>query len=124
VTEKSITDSRHPRPPKAILTLTEAAASHIQDLMAQRQKPTAGVRISLKTKGCTGMAYALTYVDEPMTADEVIQSQGVTVYVDPHAVLFLIGSEMDYRDDPIAPGFVFHNPNEKGRCGCGQSFHV
>lgn len=96
----------------------------MKELMHERGKPSLGVRVSLKTKGCSGMAYALAYVDEPTPGDEKIVEDGVTVYVDPAAVLFLIGSQMDYNDDPITPGFVFTNPNEKGRCGCGQSFHV
>jgi iron-sulfur cluster assembly protein len=98
--------------------------SQIGVLLGQRAKPALGVRLSLRTKGCSGMAYALTYVDEVPPKDEVIEQGGVRLYVDPAAVLFVIGTEMDYNDDPIAPGFVFKNPNEKARCGCGQSFHV
>lgn len=110
--------------PKAILTLTDKAAAQIQQLMKSREKPALGVRISLKTKGCSGMAYALAYVEEATPGDEYIQEKGVSVYIDPAAVLFLIGSQMDFDDNPITPGFTFTNPNEKGRCGCGQSFHV
>lgn len=109
---------------KSILSLTDKAASHIREILSRRSKPAIGVRISLKTKGCSGMAYALTYVEEKPPQDEIVQEKGVTLCVDPAAVLFLIGSQMDYEDDPIAPGFLFRNPNEKGRCGCGQSFHV
>ena len=113
-----------PAPAKAILSLASGAIARMKELMHERGKPSLGVRVSLKTKGCSGMAYALAYVDEPTPGDEKIVEDGVTVYVDPAAVLFLIGSQMDYNDDPITPGFVFTNPNEKGRCGCGQSFHV
>lgn len=111
-------------PAAAVLTLTEKAALRVKALLDKRGKPAAGVRIGLKTKGCSGMAYALNYVDTPVAGDECLSAHGVTVFIDPAAVLFLIGSEMDYNDDPITPGFVFNNPNEKGRCGCGQSFHV
>lgn len=114
--------SRTPQP--ALLSLTEKAALQVKHLLGKREKPAAGVRIGLKTKGCSGMAYALNYVDTPIAGDEVIKAHDVTVFIDPAAVLFLIGSEMDYNDDPLTPGFVFANPNEKGRCGCGQSFHV
>lgn len=107
-----------------ILAVTDKAATHIKQLMRQREKAALGVRVTLKTKGCSGMAYALEYVDEVASKDECIQDKGVTLYIDPAAVLFLVGTEMDFDDNVLEPGFVFKNPNEKGRCGCGQSFHV
>lgn len=110
--------------PRSILSISARAAKCITTLTGKREKNPLGVRVSLKTKGCSGMAYALTYVDQVEPKDHCVQDKGVTVYVDPAAVLFLIGTEMDFNDDPLAPGFVFNNPNEKGRCGCGQSFHV
>lgn len=113
-----------PTSPPPIVTLTSAAALHIKDLLAQREKPALGVRVTLKTKGCSGLAYALEYVDQVNPADERIESQGVVLFVDAKAILFLVGTTMDYRDDPLSPGFDFINPNEKGRCGCGESFHA
>ena len=108
----------------AILTLTPKAAVHIKRLLKERHKPSLGVRVSLKTKGCSGMAYHLEYVDAVKPGDEFVKDQDVTLFIDPAAVLFLIGTHMDFDDDPLAPGFKFINPNEKGQCGCGQSFHV
>ena len=111
-----------PRPP--FLTLTPRAAQQVKVLMTQRDKPALGVRISLKTKGCSGLAYAMEYVDTPRPEDEKIDTLDVTLFIDPKATLFLLGTTMDYVDDPLSPGFQFVNPNEKGRCGCGESFHV
>ena len=119
----NVTTSSVPLKP-AVLTITDAAAAHISHLLQERDKPAKGVRISLKTKGCSGMAYALEYVDTITAGDEHVHDKGVDVYIDPQAVLFLIGTHMDFENDPLQPGFKFINPNEKGRCGCGQSFHV
>jgi len=110
--------------PKPFMTLTPAAAERVKELMTARGKPAVGVRISLKTKGCSGLSYALAYVDVPYDADEKIEDQEVCVYIDPKAVMFLLGTQMDYMDDGVKSGFLFRNPNEKGRCGCGESFHV
>ena len=116
----ALTSSKKP----AILTITAKAATHIQRLMNERNKPALGVRVSLKTKGCSGMAYHLEYVDEIKPGDECLKQEGVTVFIDPGAVLFLIGTQMDFDEDPLTPGFKFMNPNQKGGCGCGKSFHV
>jgi iron-sulfur cluster assembly protein len=107
-----------------ILTLTSGAALRIKELLSERKSPSLGVRVTLKTKGCSGLAYALEYVDQVNPTDEKVESQGVVLFVDAKAILFLIGTTMDYRDDPLSPGFDFINPNEKGRCGCGESFHA
>ena len=109
---------------KALMTLTEEAVIRVQALMDARATHAAGVRISLKTKGCSGLAYSLEYVDTPRPEDEMVEVQGIHIYIDPKAVMFLIGTEMDYQDDLVKSGFLFRNPNEKGRCGCGESFHV
>jgi iron-sulfur cluster assembly protein len=111
-----------PRPP--LLTLTENAAAQVKSLLSQREKPALGVRVSLKTKGCSGLAYGMEYVDTARPEDESVSCFDVVVFIDPQATLFLVGTTMDYVDDPLAPGFQFINPNEKGRCGCGESFHV
>ena len=106
------------------LTLTDRAAEHIQSLISKREKPTAGVRIGVRTRGCSGLSYTFEYADEVNKFDEVVEDKGVRVLIDPKAVMFLIGTEMDYIDEKFKSGFVFKNPNEKGRCGCGESFNV
>lgn len=108
----------------ALLQLTQRAVAHVKVLLSSRDKPALGVRVSLKTKGCSGLAYKLEYVDVERAGDEMVEDQGIKLFIDPKAILFLVGTTMDYVDDPIAPGFQFKNPNEKGRCGCGESFHV
>lgn len=113
---------RRPRP--ALMNITEAAAERVRELIAKRGKPTLGVRIGVRTKGCSGLSYTLEYADEKAPADEVVEAHGVRLLVDPKASLFLIGTEMDYEVETLKSGFVFRNPNEKGRCGCGESFHV
>jgi iron-sulfur cluster assembly protein len=109
---------------KNILTITDAAAARIRELLERRGKPSLGVRLGTKTRGCSGLSYSVDYVDEPQPGDEVVEDKGVRVYVDGSSVLYLLGSEMDYVEDKFSSGFTFTNPNEKGRCGCGQSFHV
>lgn len=106
------------------LTLTEAAANRVRTLMSQRETPAFGLRIGVKSRGCSGLSYSVDYADEKGKFDEVVEDKGVTVLVDPSAIMFLVGTEMDYVEDKLQSGFVFRNPNEKGRCGCGESFHV
>ena len=106
------------------MTVTDAAAKRIQALLAQRGKPSAGIRIGVRARGCSGLTYTLEYADEKGRLDEVVQDKGVTVLIDPKATMFIIGTEMDYVEDKLQSGFTFRNPNEKGRCGCGESFHV
>ena len=112
------------RAKKQALTVTEAAAMRIQALLAKRGKPSVGVRIGVRARGCSGLSYTLEYADEKGKFDEVIEDKGVTILVDPKAVMFILGTEMDYVEDKLQSGFTFTNPNEKGRCGCGESFHV
>lgn len=104
--------------------MTEAAVERVKTLLDKRGKPSAGIRISVRTKGCSGLSYTLEYADDRGKFDEVVESGGVTVLIDPKAVMFVIGTEMDYVEEKLQSGFVFRNPNEKGRCGCGESFHV
>jgi len=113
---------RAPRP--APMTVTPAAVAKIKALLDGRGKPSAGIRIGIRTKGCSGMSYTLEFADERNAFDEVVETQGVTLLIDPKATMFILGTEMDYREDKLESGFVFTNPNEKGRCGCGESFHV
>ena len=109
--------------PQAI-TVTEAAAERVKAMLAARGRPAAGVRVGIRTKGCSGMSYTLEYADEKEPMDEVVEDRGVTILIDPKAMMFLLGTEMDYVEETLQSGFVFTNPNEKGRCGCGESFHV
>ncbi len=107
-----------------LLTLTEAARERVKLLLEKRGKPSAGVRIGVRSAGCSGLSYTLEYADEKGEFDEVVEADGVTILIDPKATMFLVGTEMDFVDDKLHSGFVFNNPNEKGKCGCGESFHV
>jgi len=109
---------------KQALTVTDAAAERIQALLAGRGKPSAGVRVGVRARGCSGLSYTLEYADQKDPMDELVEQHGVTVLIDPKATLFILGTEMDYVEEKLQSGFVFRNPNEKGRCGCGESFHV
>jgi iron-sulfur cluster assembly protein len=113
---------RRPRP--QLMTVTPLAGERISTMIEGRGKPTAGIRIGVRTKGCSGLSYTLEFADKQEPMDEVIEAHGIKLLVDPKASLFLIGTEMDYEEEKLKSGFVFRNPNEKGRCGCGESFHV
>ncbi|HKH68122.1 MAG TPA: iron-sulfur cluster assembly accessory protein [Reyranella sp.] len=113
---------RRPRP--QVMAVTPAAAERVKALIDKRDKPTAGIRIGVRSKGCSGMSYTLEYAEKQEPMDEVVETEGVKLLIDPKASLFLIGTVMDYEEDKLKAGFVFRNPNEKGRCGCGESFHV
>ncbi|MCW5730715.1 MAG: iron-sulfur cluster assembly accessory protein [Alphaproteobacteria bacterium] len=106
------------------LNITDSAAQRVKELLAKRGKPSVGVRVGIRTAGCSGLSYTLEYADEKGKFDEVVEDKGVTVLIDPKAVMFLLGTTMDWSEDKLKKGFVFSNPNEKGRCGCGESFHV
>ena len=107
-----------------VLSVTDAAAARIHSLLDERGKPSAGVRLGVRARGCSGLSYTLEYADERGKFDEVVEDKGVTILVDPKAVMFVLGTEMDYVEEKLQSGFTFRNPNEKGRCGCGESFHV
>ena len=113
---------RRPRP--QVMTVTPAAAERVKALIDKRDKPTVGIRIGVRSKGCSGMSYTLEYAEKQEPMDEVVETEGVKLLIDPKASLFLIGTVMDFEEDKLKAGFVFRNPNEKGRCGCGESFHV
>jgi iron-sulfur cluster assembly protein len=108
----------------APITITDSAFDQVKALLAARGKPSVGIRIGIRTKGCSGLSYALEYADEKNPFDEVMELEGVTILIDPKAILFILGTEMDFVEEKMQSGFVFRNPNEKGRCGCGKSFHV
>jgi len=113
---------RRPRP--QVMSVTPLAAERVKALIESRGKPTAGIRIGVRSKGCSGMSYTLEFADKQEPMDEVVETAGIKLLIDPKASLFLIGTEMDYEEEKLKSGFVFKNPNEKGRCGCGESFHV
>jgi iron-sulfur cluster assembly protein len=104
--------------------MTPAALAQVKALLDSRGKPSLGLRIGVRTKGCSGLSYTLEFADEKNPFDEEVQVDGITVLIDPKATMFILGTEMDYVEDKLESGFVFNNPNEKGRCGCGESFHV
>jgi len=106
------------------ITLTDAAADRIRSIMAKRDTSAIGLRVAIKTKGCSGLAYDITYAETKGPFDLVVEDKGVTVLIEPKAQMYLFGTELDWKEDKLQSGFVFNNPNEKGRCGCGESFHV
>jgi len=115
------TATRRPLPP--LMAVTQAAAERLRALYATGQEGML-LRVSVAAKGCSGMSYVMDFVPAPGPGDEVVTDKGVSVVVDRKASLFLIGTVMDYEVKPLSAGFSFTNPNEKGRCGCGESFHV
>jgi iron-sulfur cluster assembly protein len=106
-----------------LMTLTDAAAQRLRTLYAGGQNGKL-LRVALSTKGCSGLSYDMSWVDAPGPGDEIVTDRGVTVLVDRKATLFLIGTTMDFEQTTLSSSFMFVNPNEKGRCGCGESFHV
>lgn len=108
----------------AALKITPAAVERVKSLLASRGKPSAGIRIGVRSRGCSGLSYTLEFADEKGPMDEVVEAGGVTVLIDPKATLFILGSEMDFAEEKLQSGFVFRNPNEKSRCGCGESFNI
>ena len=106
------------------IIVTDSAIERVKVLLAQRGKPSVGIRVLIETKGCSGMKYKIEYADDVGKFDAIVEQNGVSVLIDPKAMLFILGSEMDYVEEELSSGFVFRNPNEKGKCGCGESFHV
>jgi iron-sulfur cluster assembly protein len=117
------TATRPPRTLPPMMSLTDTAADRLRRIYESGERGKL-LRISVKAKGCSGMSYDMSWTDEPGPGDEIVKDKGVTVLVDRKASLFLIGTVMDYQEKALAGGFTFINPNEKGRCGCGESFHV
>ena len=112
------------RPRPQVMRLTDAAAKRIKDVMARAGKSVAGVRVGVKNGGCAGMEYTMEYAGAVNPADEVIEDKGVKIMIDPKAVLFLLGTEMDYKTDKLSAQFVFNNPNQTSACGCGESVQL
>ncbi len=119
----TIAPPRKTRELPPLMTLTDAAATRLRALYDRGEQGKL-LRIGVKTKGCSGLSYDMTWTDTPAATDEVVKDKGLTVLVDRKASLFLIGTVMDYEVKQLEAGFTFVNPNEKGRCGCGESFHV
>ena len=109
---------------KQLITLSNQAANRIKEIMSKDNENSIGVRIGVKSGGCAGMSYIMEYAKEAKPADEVIEDKGVKVFIDPAAVIYLLGTEMDFKKDEFSSSFVFKNPNETERCGCGESFKV
>jgi iron-sulfur cluster assembly protein len=107
-----------------VVTLTDAAAERVKAIMACSEKPFAGLRVGVKKGGCAGMEYTMEYAAEAGPHDEVIDEKGVRILIDPSAILFLLGTEMDYKTDKLSSGFVFNNPNQTSACGCGTSVEI
>ena len=107
-----------------IIRLSDNAASRIKELMSGAEKNAIGVRVSIKSGGCAGMSYVMEYSRELNPNDEVIEEKGVKVFIDSAAVMYLLGTEMDYKKDELSSSCVFNNPNETERCGCGESFKI
>ncbi|MFN5082160.1 HesB/IscA family protein [Brevundimonas sp.] len=113
---------RRPRP--KVVTLTEAAASRVREIMEAADRPYVGLRVGVKNGGCAGQEYTLAYAEAVEPFDEVVEDKGVTVLIEPKAVLFLIGTEIDYVTDRLASKFMFRNPNQTDACGCGESVTI
>jgi iron-sulfur cluster assembly protein len=108
----------------APVVITASAAQRIKHLLSERSPPAKGVRLGVRTRGCNGLSYTMKYVDEVSPKDEVVTQHDVTVFVDPKALFYVVGTTMDFVEDDLRSEFVFVNPNQKGSCGCGESFNV
>lgn len=113
---------RHPRP--KVVTLTERAAERVREIMDRAEEPYIGLRVGVKNGGCAGQEYTLGYAESAAPLDEVVEDKGVTILVEPKAVLFLIGTEIDYEVNKLSAKFTFRNPNETDACGCGESVTI
>jgi iron-sulfur cluster assembly protein len=107
-----------------IMSLTDAAAERINEIIEDSDKPVIGVRVGVKNAGCAGMAYTLDYVAEPIKGDDHVSDKGVEVYIEPKATMFLLGTVMDFEQSKMSSGFTFKNPNQTGECGCGESVQL
>ena len=107
-----------------VIKLSDNAVSRIKEIMSKADGATIGVRVGVKSGGCAGMSYVMEYAKEAKKNEEVIEDKGVKVFIDPNAIMYLLGTKMDYKTDKFSSEFVFKNPNETERCGCGESFKV
>jgi len=113
-----------PRPRPQVMRLTDAAAARIDELTKRADSEIVGLRVGIKNGGCAGQSYTVEYAHDILPTDEVVQDKGVKILVDPNAVMFLLGTEMDYKTDKMSAQFVFNNPNQTGACGCGESVQL
>ena len=118
------TERRERRPRPKLVSLTEQAAVRVREILAKAEKPYAGLRVGVKNGGCAGQEYVLTYAEGPEPLDETVEDKGVTIFVEPKSILFLIGSEIDYETTRLSSKFTFRNPNETDACGCGESVTI
>jgi|TARA_B100000579_G_C22569608_1_gene728273 Iron-sulfur cluster assembly accessory protein len=109
---------------KQIIKLSDKAANRIKEIMSNAQKDSIGVRVGVKSGGCAGLSYIMEYTNKIEPNDEVIEDKGVKVFIDSSAIMYLLGTEMDYKKEEFSSNFVFKNPNETERCGCGESFKI
>jgi iron-sulfur cluster assembly protein len=116
--------SATPRPKPQVMKLTDAAAERVREIMANSGKPVVGLRIGVKNGGCAGMEYTLEWAEDQKPFDEVVEEKGVKVLIDAKAMMFLLGTEMDYQSTTLKSGFVFNNPNQVSACGCGESVQL
>ena len=107
-----------------VISLTDAAAERVQEIMANSEKPLAGLRIGVKNGGCAGMSYTMDWAETQGPHDDVVEEKGVRLLIDPRAVLFLFGTQMDFQQSKLSSGFVFNNPNQTAACGCGESVAI
>jgi iron-sulfur cluster assembly protein len=113
-----------PRRRLKVMSLTDAAATRVREIMENAEKPLLGLRVGVKNGGCAGMSYTMEMAEAAAPSDEVVEDKGVTVLVDPKAILFLLGTEMDFQTSKLSSGFVFNNPNQTSACGCGESVAI
>jgi iron-sulfur cluster assembly protein len=114
----------NPRPRPKVMSLTDAAAARVQAIISKSETPVLGLRVGVKNGGCAGMEYTMEWATEAKPYDEVIEEKGVKVLIDPKAILFLLGTEMDYQSSALKSGFTFNNPNQTSACGCGESVQL
>lgn len=112
------------RPRPQVVSLTESAAARVREIVENSDERFIGLRVGVKNGGCAGMSYTMDYAEDVLPSDEVVEDKGVTVLIDPKAVLFLLGTEMDFQTSKLSSGFVFNNPNQTSACGCGESVSI
>ncbi|GAB5387773.1 MAG: iron-sulfur cluster assembly accessory protein [Alphaproteobacteria bacterium] len=119
-----MTEPRQRRERPKLLTMTDRAASRIRELMEAGEGEVYGLRVGVSTKGCSGLSYTFEYAHEKKPMEDEVEQDGARILIEPMAIMYILGSEVDYVEDRLQSSFTFTNPNEKGRCGCGESFHV
>lgn len=124
MTPETSSDKPKPRPRPQVMRLTDAAATRVQQLTQRADSQIIGLRVGIKNGGCAGQSYTVEYAHDVKPTDEIVEDKGVRILIDPKAVLFLLGTEMDYKTDRMSAQFVFNNPNQISACGCGESVQL